>query len=96
MTIKLWTFVFVGATFATYLEPLSSLQSPASYLAVVQDVTAPVHEGPGGQHAVVAELYRGQRVVIDELKGEWAHVRNGGWVRRSVLGELTPGQESDR
>ena len=44
---------------------------------------------------IVAELYRGQRVVIDELQGEWAHVRNGGWVLRSELGELTPGPATD-
>lgn len=80
-----------GWAFATYLEsPDEAAAAAASYLGVVQDVTVPVHEGPGGQHAVVAELYRGQQVVIDELNGEWAHVRNGGWVRRSALGNLEP------
>ena len=83
-----------GWVFATYLESADeAAATSASYLGVVQDVTLPVHEGPGGQHAVVAELYRGQQVVIDELNGEWAHVRNGGWVRRSALGNLEPGRE---
>ena len=60
-----------------------------SHVAVVKAVTAPVHAGPGGQHDVVAELYRGQRVVIDEIVHEWAHVKNGGWVRRSLLGSMS-------
>ena len=81
-----------GWAFATYLESETSASSAAaSSMGVVQEVTVPVHEGPGGQHAVVAELYRGQQVVIDEIKGEWAHVRNGGWVRRDSLGGLRPG-----
>jgi uncharacterized protein YraI len=83
-----------GWAFAAYLERETAAET-GSFLAVVQDVTVPVHEGPGGQHAVVAELYRGQRVVLDELRDEWAHVRNGGWVRRSTLGAMTPGKEND-
>ena len=43
----------------------------------------------GGQHDVVAEIYRGQKVVIDEIVHEWAHVKNGGWVRRSLLGNMS-------
>lgn len=85
-----------GWIFATYLEPVERGRGPSASLSTVQEVTVPVHEGPGGQHAVVAELYRGQQVVIDELNGEWAHVRNGGWVRRTTLGDMTPGQESHR
>lgn len=85
-----------GWVFASYLAAATAGGGASSQLGVVQEVTVPVHEGPGGQHAVVAELYRGQQVVIDELKGEWAHVRNGGWVRRSALGDLKPGQESSK
>ena len=39
-----------------------------------------VRSGPGAQHEAVAEVFRGQQVVIDEVASGWAHVRNGGWV----------------
>jgi uncharacterized protein YraI len=80
-----WVRARQGWVFAAYASEDGAAAGAATVL-VVQAVTTPVHSGPGGHHDMVTEFYRGQEVVIDDLQGEWAHVRNGGWVRRSALG----------
>ena len=71
--------------FGPYFEaPEEALQGGA-FLARIEAINAPVHAGPAPQHEIVAELYRGEQVVVDEVKSEWAHVRDGGWIRLSEL-----------
>ena len=78
-----------GWAFAAYLQAPEATEA-GSRRFVVEAVQAPLHAGPGGQHDIVAEIYRGQQVVVDEVQGDWAHVRNGGWVRSSVLSAEAP------
>ncbi|MEM7247876.1 MAG: SH3 domain-containing protein, partial [Acidobacteriota bacterium] len=74
-----------GWVFGAYFQEPDAANAAGTTLAVITAVTAPVHAGPGGQYAIVAELYGGQQVIIDERRDDWAHVRNGGWVRNSAL-----------
>jgi uncharacterized protein YraI len=80
-----------GWVFGAYLTSGDGLAAPGTRRTVVEAVTAPVYSGPGGQYEVVAELFRGQDVVVDDVQAEWAHVRGSGWVRRGVLGRLDVG-----
>ena len=59
------------------------LRAPAGgtpFTGTVSAERSSVRSGPGAQHEAVAEVFRGQQVVIDEVASGWAHVRNGGWV----------------
>lgn len=77
-TAGTWAF---GPYFAA---PDEALQGGA-FLGKIEAINARVHAGPAAHHEVVAELYRGEQVVIDEVKAEWAHVRDGGWVRLTEI-----------
>jgi uncharacterized protein YraI len=74
-----------GWVFGAYFAPPEDALQGGAFLARVDAVNAAVHAGPGAQHEIVAEVYRGDQVVIDEVKQEWAHVRNGGWVMVSQV-----------
>jgi uncharacterized protein YgiM (DUF1202 family) len=74
-----------GWVFASFFAPGESAPGSPARRFVVRALTGPVHGGPGGQYPVVGEIVKGQELVVDEVVGEWAHVRDGGWVRASLL-----------
>lgn len=88
-----WVRTTSGAWgFGPYFEaPEAALQSGA-FLARVEAIQARVHAGPAAHHEIVAEIYRGEQVVIDEVRAEWAHVRDGGWVRMSDISRTAAGE----
>jgi uncharacterized protein YraI len=72
-----------GWVFAPYFSTPNSARE--EFMATVGIDRVPVRSGPGEQHDLVAEIFRGESVAIDEVNGDWAHVRNGGWILRSSL-----------
>ena len=74
-----------GWVFAAYFSPPAGARE--EFLATVNVDRVQVRSGPGEQHDLVAEIFRGESVAIDDINGAWAHVRNGGWVPRSSLSD---------
>lgn len=75
--------------FGPYFAAPEDAIAGGAFTATVQAISAPVHAGPGPHHEIVAELYHGERIVIDDVKDDWAHVRDGGWVK---AGEINRGE----
>ncbi len=84
-----WLRTVSGAwVFGPYFETPGDAFSATVFAARVEAINAPVHAGPGPHHEIVAEVYRGDQVVIDEVKADWAHVRDGGWVKLGHLSRI--------
>lgn len=81
--------------FGPYFEAPEEALAGDAFLARVDAISAPVHGGPAPSFEIVAEIYRGEQVVIDEVKNEWAHVRDGGWVKLSELTRVERGSGKD-
>jgi tetratricopeptide (TPR) repeat protein len=68
-------------------------------LMYVQQRSVRVRSGPGMSYRSIGGLKLGEKIFTKDVKGDWCHIvdrknsgRTIGWVHRSLLGKMPPGQ----
>ena len=82
-------------TVATPTPKRATLAHPVRSQVLEREVLASdivyVRVGPGREFEVLGTKLHGQTVTVDYLSGNWAHLRDGGYIFRGCLSGLNTG-----